>query len=1119
MFKIRNSQKQPDFYAPITQGNGGFERSHVEQIYDCRPSVVDIKMATGRTSIKDGLVYTPIRPDPFSPEYKKDSSGAYLRKKAVSVVRDVFPPDRKSLNLPDNIVSRSTEEERRAIRMEDIERNGNLVQISNKTLDKVFDKFDLITISDKIIDMYQKGDLSKADARASAILQLAKELKVALEEGNMSEIQENIDKINKVNTNILPKIDQLGTTPEQVRDNKALIVAIMNELSMNWWVDPVTMNIISKMIEEGLITLNPDNKLIDNVIHLEELVRLSIENMKDVLPHMQDPDIRNALQSIINYSEGKSSEPSEEEKHDYPYEPKPTVDLPKFIDPSPSFDPTFLGKPRIIEPATESEEKMKILDEKFINDIVDILGENHSIYKIINQIENTLSDEDYKIYAPFEFKDLIREALKSKKVLDRYRRTLDFDKIVDEYFKQKKTMKSVEPEEKTMESVEPITGPIEKFRNEVKKLLDKGGNLNTLLNSFRDKMLIEDMIEILSLEASSKGYSQKEIDSVKKEIESKNIVTIIPSLQFYEPVKGLNKKQNLQLLSHKIVDEEKKSEDEALALFNETLKRVTSTSQRNLLNQKLQQTIRKVNSVQNKQKKLLTYEKPNLSKIVKNAQESKQELEKLDEEIKNIYEGIYGEVVGKEEIENIVKESFEEVRKEEEEEKKVVAPEIKEEKKPRLPVELPAKAPEVRQEEEKKEETVDIITRIKKLKADVDAGKMFFAKRKGPDVVSVDMLKEMIKEYNKKVKDEGGKLDYQVKKTTLLNSENKIDYYNELIKRSEEWVLVKDKPARAFLSLESVIPAIKYCFITNLIKTNKKANEKKINDFKFNSPLTIEKMQKDIKKLRISIGMSNDKYYRTMQCIIGKVAGALEGQGNLTKKEATFARSLKEEIKFAKGTTTEDKIDLMERNFLTLSSMFTVIKSDEPAVRPVPKEPEVGTAEKPATLETISATTSSATKGKGRPKKGMGFSLAETTEHFGSGMVLPGSGLRLPGEAYISGRGMETNIPAGSSVSVGQGMKKSRGRPKKGSGFSLAPIYGNGLNLPGSSGKGLNLPGSISSGKGCGGSSITSVHTVLSKGRGIGKTNGWVEHLKEFRKMHPEKSYKECMSLARATYK
>lgn len=119
-------------------------------------------------------------------------------------------------------------------------------------------------------------------------------------------------------------------------------------------------------------------------------------------------------------------------------------------------------------------------------------------------------------------------------------------------------------------------------------------------------------------------------------------------------------------------------------------------------------------------------------------------------------------------------------------------------------------------------------------------------------------------------------------------------------------------------------------------------------------------------------------------------------------------------------------------------------------------------------------------------KKGKGFTTADFTEHFGSG-------LRLPGKERC-GRGMgvmEKNIPAGASNSVGQG-----------------------LNLPGPSGRGLRLPG-VSRG----GSSITSVHSSISKGRGKGKANAWVEHLKAYRAKHPNVSYKDAMKLAKETYK
>ena len=140
-------------------------------------------------------------------------------------------------------------------------------------------------------------------------------------------------------------------------------------------------------------------------------------------------------------------------------------------------------------------------------------------------------------------------------------------------------------------------------------------------------------------------------------------------------------------------------------------------------------------------------------------------------------------------------------------------------------------------------------------------------------------------------------------------------------------------------------------------------------------------------------------------------------------------------------------------------------------------------------------------------KKGKGFTRANFTEHFGSG-------LRLPGKERCVGRGMgymEDNLPIGSSTSMGQGINLA-GR-NYGKGINLPGLSGKGLNLPGLSGKGTNLPGHST----YGGSSITSVHSSISKGRG--KINPWLCHLQAYRAKHLNKSYKQCMIDAKATYK
>lgn len=272
--------------------------------------------------------------------------------------------------------------------------------------------------------------------------------------------------------------------------------------------------------------------------------------------------------------------------------------------------------------------------------------------------------------------------------------------------------------------------------------------------------------------------------------------------------------------------------------------------------------------------------------------------------------------------------------------------------------------------EEEKEE--DIITRIKKLKAKVDAGEML------PNDVSTSDLMMMIKEYNREVT----LSKYKVGGVDNLRKNNKKEYYDKLIKKLKEFEKTKDQPARVFMILDELIPAVKKCFDNNLTKKYNARNKQTLTTFKFTKPLTIEKLIKDIDNLRQEIKgatsdtvMSDDNYYKTLRCIVAAVSDALESHGTITKEEKKAITNLRRALLTTKGPI-KGKITSLLESFKTLSTMFPVLKSDEPAVRPEPPKPEVGTALRPATLQTIQTPSpSSSTTGqgmkkpRGRPKK------------------------------------------------------------------------------------------------------------------------------------------------------
>jgi len=329
MFKIRNSQKQPDFFAPQLQPNGGFktDENSITEIFDCRPKELDKFNATGRTTIKSNLIYQPSRPAIYG-KYRKENYGNLIQK-PMPVIRNSFLPSRKAVNLPNNDVNRTTEEERKQLRMEDIERNGSLVQVSNKTLDRVFEKFDLFTISDEIIDLQKKGKMSQKDVRASALLKLTKEVKQALKASSLEEAQDALKKIQKEKKDLIPDLSELGETPEQVGENPALLLALLHEVVDDPEVDEFTLLLISEMVRDREVYINPQNGMINDLLKLKSISNLSIDEIEEGLENIKDEDIKALLKSIVNQANKKKEEfdsnlTTEEEKETDEFQPGET---------------------------------------------------------------------------------------------------------------------------------------------------------------------------------------------------------------------------------------------------------------------------------------------------------------------------------------------------------------------------------------------------------------------------------------------------------------------------------------------------------------------------------------------------------------------------------------------------------------------------------------------------------------------------------------------------------------------------------------------------------------------------------------------------------------------------
>ena len=405
MFKVRNSQRQPDFYAPLTQGNGGFKTDLIStpEIFECRPKELTKLNATGRTTIKSNLTYLPTRPAIYG-KYRKENSGNLI-KKPVSVIRNSFLPSRKAVNLPNNNINRTSEEDRKALRLEDIERNGNLVQVSDKTLNKVFDKFDLFTISDKIIDLQRKGKMNKKEVRASALLKLVKEVKGALRSASIEEVRNSLKKIKREKADLIPDLSDLGSDPDEVAQNPALILALMNEVFDEPDTNEFTMLLIAEMLRDGAININPETGMINNVLNIRVLSQLDLQDIEDGIDSIRDVDTRLILATLLNYADKKEEEVDEESdlesliSSDEDEEKYPDVDLPKTMPITPAELPQDILEEEFPTPKKPAELPQDILEEEFpIYDVVEY-GSNKKIKKQLENYINKTKSEIMRILA------------------------------------------------------------------------------------------------------------------------------------------------------------------------------------------------------------------------------------------------------------------------------------------------------------------------------------------------------------------------------------------------------------------------------------------------------------------------------------------------------------------------------------------------------------------------------------------------------------------------------------------------------------------------------------------------------------------------------------------------
>jgi hypothetical protein len=289
MLRLKTSKNKKSYFHTLRKP--GFTIPPENQLYECRPPKEE-KVAKGIIIDAKGG-YVKRRGGPAS----LGKISGDLTRAPVSQIRNRFQPTRQSFNKPTPRTSRVSDEERKRIKQEDVARNGTLVQVSDKTLNRVFDKFDLFTISNKILDLKRKGLMSKQEVRASALLKLTKEVMNAMREARGDEARVALDIIEEKHPGTLPRVDDLGTTPEEVAENPLLPISMLINAGR---VNDETFLLLEDLIDNGTtIYLNPKNMMVNDIIPLVNILELDLEEIDDGLEYMQEGYAKRVLSYIV----------------------------------------------------------------------------------------------------------------------------------------------------------------------------------------------------------------------------------------------------------------------------------------------------------------------------------------------------------------------------------------------------------------------------------------------------------------------------------------------------------------------------------------------------------------------------------------------------------------------------------------------------------------------------------------------------------------------------------------------------------------------------------------------------------------------------------------------------
>jgi len=514
----RKKTSQKAFY---TMRKPGFVIPPENQLFECRPPEEE-KVALG-VFIKAKGGYVKRRGGPSTLGYDNGD----LSKEPVSVKRNVFQPTRQQFNKPAPRTARVSDEELLRVKQEDVARNGALVQVSNKTLNRVFDKFDLFTISNKILKMKREGTMSKQEVRASALLKLTKEIRNAMREARVDEAKEAIDKIEEKHPGTIPSIDDLGTTPEEVAENPLLPLAMMLDAGE---IEESSYLALLRKLEDGTLYINPDTLKVNDLIPVANILQFDIDTLEDGIQDMPEGDLRDILEVLVrgDFPIEMDEEPIEEEKIEYE-EGKPIIPR---LAPKPPRELGFLPQPIApppidlskFDPVKPTEEEVK--DDK-VYEVVEtgkdigtalrkyITQQNEKILKILSSIPPTLSIPDKQ-----EVSKNVQKAIKIGNALT------DLSTKPDNVLEDEMVQKEIE---RLLQQVSDITGNLFDFS----KMLDEPSTTpleSPIIEVMEDSDELEPIRQRTTPQLSAKRYdigtplSEEEAKNVKREIGSRDEV-------------------------------------------------------------------------------------------------------------------------------------------------------------------------------------------------------------------------------------------------------------------------------------------------------------------------------------------------------------------------------------------------------------------------------------------------------------------------------------------------------------------------------------------------------------------------------------------------------------------